>query len=95
MSSASPTVFISYSHDSDEHRGRVLGLSEQVEVFDEAWEISERGPMRLHLTNIHLHRARLFHDKEELQKARALIEHCGFWRRRDELEDAEVAAQVW
>lgn len=28
--------------------------------LDEAWDIAERGPMRLHLADIHLHRARLF-----------------------------------
>ena len=28
--------------------------------LDEAWEIAERGPMRLFLADIHLHRARLF-----------------------------------
>jgi hypothetical protein len=30
--------------------------------------------------------------KEELAQARALIEQCGYWRRREELEDAEAAA---
>ena len=30
------------------------------EDLDEAHEIAERGPMRLHLADIHLHRARLF-----------------------------------
>jgi hypothetical protein len=63
--------------------------------LDEAWQIAERGPMRLHMADIHLHRARLFRDKEELKRARALIEHCGYWRRKEELEDAEVAAMVW
>jgi hypothetical protein len=32
----------------------------QLDLY-EAWEIAERGPMRLHMTDIHLHRARLFH----------------------------------
>jgi tetratricopeptide (TPR) repeat protein len=63
--------------------------------LDEACQIAERGPMRLHMADIHLHRARLFHDKEDLQKARALIEQCGYWRRKEELEDAEDAAMVW
>jgi class 3 adenylate cyclase len=57
--------------------------------LDEAQQIAERGSMRLHLADIHLHRARLFRDKEELKKARALIEQCGYWRRKEELEDAE------
>ena len=30
--------------------------------LDEAWEIAARGPMPLFLADIHLHRARLFHD---------------------------------
>jgi tetratricopeptide (TPR) repeat protein len=63
--------------------------------LDEAWEIAERGPMRLHMADIHLHRARLFHGKEDLEKARALIEHCGYWRRKEELNDAEDAAGAW
>jgi hypothetical protein len=63
--------------------------------LDEAWQIAERGPMRLHMADIHLHRGRLFHAKEEIQKARTLIEQCGYWRRKEELEDAEVAARVW
>jgi len=28
--------------------------------LDEAWEIAERGPMKLHMADIHLHRTRLF-----------------------------------
>jgi hypothetical protein len=28
--------------------------------LDEAWEIAERGPMKLFLADIHLYRARLF-----------------------------------
>jgi hypothetical protein len=53
----------------------------------EAWQIAERGSMKLHMADIHLHRARLFRDKSELSKARALIEACGYWRRKEELED--------
>ncbi|MGA2853816.1 MAG: hypothetical protein ABSE90_06780, partial [Verrucomicrobiota bacterium] len=33
--------------------------------LDEAWEIAERGPMRLHMADIHLHRARLFFREPE------------------------------
>jgi tetratricopeptide (TPR) repeat protein len=79
--------------------------------LDEARQIAERGPMRLHLADIHLHRARLFHatspypwnkgpdgkprgPKDDLAAARALIEQCGYWRRKEELEDAEAAAQT-
>jgi hypothetical protein len=79
--------------------------------LDEAWEIAERGPMRLHMADIHLHRARLFHavkpypwagdgkdkrgPKDDLAATRALIEKCGYWRRKEELEDAEEAAKTW
>lgn len=71
--------------------------------LDEAWAIAERGPMRLHLEDIHLHPARpLFRKKpypwkspeDDLAAARQLIEHCGYWRRKEELEDAEEAANT-
>jgi len=78
--------------------------------LDEAWEIAERGLMRLHMADIHLYRARLFHDvkpypwaadaegnargpKDDLTAARKLIEQCGYWRRKDELEDAEAVVK--
>ncbi len=66
--------------------------------LDEAWEIAERGPMPLYMADIHLHRARLFYREVEypwespqadLDEARWLIEKHGYWRRKEELEDAE------
>ncbi|MEM0896500.1 MAG: hypothetical protein AAGJ79_06405 [Verrucomicrobiota bacterium] len=51
--------------------------------------------MPLYLADIHLHRARIFRDREELAKARALIKKHEYWRRREELEDAEEAAKTW
>jgi len=63
--------------------------------LDEAQQLAERGPMRLHLADVHLHRARLFfrenrdEAREELGKARALVERCGYHRRDEELRDAE------
>jgi hypothetical protein len=66
--------------------------------LNEAWEIAERGPMPLFLADIHLHRARLFFPEHpypwispqaDLVVARQLIERCGYWRRKEELEDAE------
>ena len=58
--------------------------------------------MRLFLVDIHIYRARLFgapndgartypwgSPQEDLAKARELIESCGYWRRKEELEDAE------
>ena len=68
--------------------------------LDEAWEIAERGPMKLHMADIHLHRARLFFREAEypwgspaadLAAARELIEKCGYGRRKEELEGAERA----
>lgn len=55
----------------------------------EAQRIAERGGMKLFLADIALTRARLFDDKAELAKARALIDECGYGRRLPELEDAE------
>ncbi len=63
--------------------------------LDEAQQIAERGPMRLHLADVHLYRARLFFRedlaaaREDLKQARLLIEKCGYLRRMPELEDAE------
>lgn len=90
-----------------------IGHESAEEDLDEAWDIAERGPMRLHMADIHLYRARLFHavepypwnkfpdgaegrgPKDDLKDARTLIEKCGYWRRKDELEDAEEAAKNW
>jgi hypothetical protein len=33
--------------------------------------------------------------KDDLAAARKLIEQCGYWRRKEELEDAEEAAKGW
>lgn len=63
--------------------------------LDEAQQIAERGPMPLHLADVHLHRARLFFRddlaaaREDLARARALIVKHGYLRRMEELEDAE------
>jgi hypothetical protein len=76
--------------------GFLMGRADGAKAdLDEAWEIAERGPMRLFLADIRLCRARLFRDKAELVEARKLIEQCGYWRRREELEDAEEAAKRW
>jgi hypothetical protein len=77
------------------------------EDLDEAFEIAERGPMRLHLADIHLHRARLFgllanrpaqypwtSPRADLDDARKLIEKCGYNRRLPELQDAETALRA-
>jgi tetratricopeptide (TPR) repeat protein len=68
--------------------------------LDEAWDIAERGPMRLHLADIHLHRARLFFrekrypwksPQDDLATAEKLINDCGYHRRDEELADAKRA----
>ncbi len=58
--------------------------------LDEAWAIAERGPMPLFQADVHLHRARLFGDRDALAAARRLIDWHGYGRRREELADAEV-----
>lgn len=74
--------------------------------LDEAWEIAERGPMPLYQADILLYRARLFFReaeypwrnedgsprsaKDDLAEARRLTEKHGYWRRKEELEDAEA-----
>lgn len=83
------------------HQGEAVeSVSRAQADLDEAWDIAERGPMPLFLADIHLHRARLFWREKEypwespaadLTAARALIEKCGYWRRKEELEDAEAA----
>jgi hypothetical protein len=93
--------------------GKRSGSERTQEDLDEAWEIAERGQMRLFMADIHLYRARLFHavkpypwnkfadgtegrgPKDDLADARKLIERCGYWRRKEELEDAEDAAKNW
>jgi hypothetical protein len=68
--------------------------------LDEAWEIAERGPMKLHMADIHLHRARLFFreaqypwdsPEADLAAAEKLINECGYHRRDEELADAKAA----
>lgn len=68
--------------------------------LDEAWDIAERGPMRLHMADIHLHRARLFFrekpypwksPQDDLAAAEKLINDCGYHRRDEELADAKLA----
>jgi hypothetical protein len=68
--------------------------------LDEAWEIAERGPMRLHMADIHLYRARLFFRAKDypwqspaadLAAAEKLINECGYHRRDGELADAKRA----
>lgn len=86
--------------------GAPTGPESAQNDLDEAWEIAQRGHMKLFLAEIHLHRARLFcretpypfphpdgtprSPRDDLTAARRLIEKCGYWRRKEELEDAEA-----
>jgi tetratricopeptide (TPR) repeat protein len=80
--------------------GARTGPESAQEDLDEAWEIAERGPMRLHMADIHLHRARLFFREgqypwespaADLAAAENLIHQCGYHRRDEELADAKRA----
>lgn len=86
--------------------GARTGHDSAQEDLDEAWEIAERGSMKLFLADVLLDRARLFgltvtgremtsypwssSPAEDLAAARKLIVDCGYGRRREELEDAEA-----
>lgn len=78
---------------------RAAGPGSPQADLDEAWDIAERGPMPLHMADIHLHRARLFYREasypwqsaaHDLAEARRLIFKHGYLRRQQELEDAEA-----
>lgn len=84
--------------------GPLTGPDSAQTDLDEAWDIAERGPMRLFMADIHLYRARLFFREAQypwespevdLNAARELIDRCGYGRRREELEDAETALAQW
>lgn len=86
--------------------GRLTGPDSAQAYLDETMEIAERGPMQLFMADIYLHRARLFfrvtpypwHNpdgtsrsaRQDLAEARRLIEKHGYWRRKEELENAEL-----
>lgn len=81
---------------TDAHTG-----SESAQAdLDEAWEIAERGAMKLHQADIHLYRARLFYrepsypwqsPQDDLAAAAKLINDCGYHRRDAELAAAQQA----
>jgi hypothetical protein len=80
--------------------GLHTGIESAQADLDEAWEIAERGPMKLHMADIHLHRARLFFrekpypwksPQDDLAAAEKLINDCGYHRRDEELADAKQA----
>ncbi|TAN46721.1 MAG: toll/interleukin-1 receptor domain-containing protein [Methylococcaceae bacterium] len=66
-------------------------LDDAKQALAEAEDIARRGPMPLFLADVHLHRARLFSDRDALAQAAALIETHGYGRRAEELADARRA----
>ena len=84
--------------------GARTGPESAQEDLDEAWEIAERGPMKLFLADIHLHRARLFFreksypwksPQDDLAAAEKLINDSSYHRRDEELADAKEASKNW
>lgn len=91
-------------------KGGHSGMETAKSNFDEAMEIARRGPMPLFVADVYLYRARLSlhglqypsHNREgllrssasDLTNARDLIDKHGYWRRKEELEDAETALQM-
>lgn len=71
--------------------GACTGPESAQEDLDQAWEIAERGPMKLFMADIHLHRARLFFRtesypwKEAKDRRRKLIANRSA---KDDLDDA-------
>jgi len=63
--------------------------------LDEAWQTAERGPMRLQMADICLHRARLLSDRDEFERARELVRTTKYGRREQELADMEEAIRAW
>jgi Domain of unknown function (DUF4062) len=79
--------------------GNKAGPESGQSDLDEAWEIAERGSMKLFLADIHLYRARLFFreqtypwksPEDDLAEAEKLINDCGYHRRDEELADAKL-----
>ena len=79
--------------------GWLKGEDEQARAdLDEAWQIAERGSMRLFMADVLLHRARCFaagpdraRALDDVAQARRLIDQCGYHRRDAELAVAEAA----
>jgi hypothetical protein len=80
--------------------GARTGAESAQADLDEAWEIAERGPMKLFQADIHLYRARLFFrepsypwqsPQDDLAAAAKLINECGYHRRDAELAAAQQA----
>jgi uncharacterized protein DUF4062 len=81
--------------------GSAIGPESAQSDLDEAWEIAERGSMKLYMADILLYRTRLFFfyeqqypwqsPQDDLAAAEKLINDCGYHRRDEELADAKRA----
>ena len=87
-------------HPPKIHEAKKNVHKQEKDDLDEALEIAERGPMKLFLADIHLHRARIFFreksypwesPQDDLAAAEKLINACGYHRRDKELADAKQA----
>jgi hypothetical protein len=69
-----------------------------------AWAMAARSDLRLHLADVHLSRARLFHRvdpypwaergrqaADDFEDAQEIVEECAYWRRREELAEIDAA----
>jgi hypothetical protein len=70
-------------------RFEVGNVAEADKDLRNAKETADRCSMRLLAADERLYRARLFRDKDALVQARKGIEQVGYFRRKQELEDAE------
>ena len=80
-------------------QGMRIGWESAESDLKEAGEIAKDGCMPLHLADVYLYRARLFlgeskypwlSAQDDIAQARRLMEKHGYWRRKQELEDAEA-----
>ncbi|MCX6901647.1 MAG: TIR domain-containing protein [Verrucomicrobia bacterium] len=62
--------------------------------LDEAWEIAERGPMRLHMADIHLYRARLFFREKEYPWREGMNLNGEFVTNRTAADDLAAAEKL-
>jgi len=80
-------AFISHSGPDDRYVAEFVQLVRSL-GFDEVFNDSHKAKgVRERFPHIY--------PKAELAEARRLIEKHGYWRRKEELEDAEAAAVNW
>jgi len=84
-------------------QGMRIGWESAESDLKEAGEIAKDSHMPLHLADVYLYRARLFlgesdypwlSAQDDITQARHLIEKHGYWRRKQELEDAQASLKA-